>query len=89
MRRALPASADDCRLRDLHLIPNGSRRAIDLAADLVANFVRVAGRTGWWQPRARRRETDPVKSALPGAAPRSPSRSGDRLDCGRSTAAMQ
>jgi hypothetical protein len=70
MRRSLPVSADDCRLGDLHLIPNESHRAIDPAADLVVNFCCVAGRTGRWQAQAWRREIDPVKSALPGAPPR-------------------
>src|SRR3954454_23930563 len=72
MRRAQPVSADDCRLGESHHKPNGSRRAIDPAAELVVNFCCVAGRTGRWQVQALRREIDPVKSALPGAPPRLP-----------------
>ena len=43
------------------------RGAPSIAADPVVNFCYIAGRTGRWQPQARRRDTDPVKSALPGS----------------------
>lgn len=94
-RRSLPVSAEGCRLRELHLIPNASCRAIDLAADLAARSRGrsrrespcVAGRRrARGRPWHRGREVDRVKSALPGVAPRPSSRNCDRFDCGRSMA---